>query len=92
MNAWERALLTFLSSEEDETSNAADGLLNEAGQMQHRLAGAYHTIGMRHLAIGNKWEAEENLRNSFEKTAASYWPLPFWSLALAEQLKSEQAE
>ena len=79
--------LSFFPPWEEDSENAAKVLI-DSSESQFERAEAYHVIGLRYLAIGDAETATATLRDAYEKTSVPYWPIGFWSLALAKRLSS----
>ncbi len=87
--SWERAALEFVVAEStDENLAKFFAAVNprDAGS-QTQLMAAYKLAGMKYLAEGDTEKAIEYLRKARRETSAFYWPLAFWSEALARELE-----
>jgi tetratricopeptide (TPR) repeat protein len=86
---WERAALEFVVAEStDENLAKFFAAVNpEDARSQTQLMAAYKLAGMKYLAEGDMEKAIEYLRKARLETSAFYWPLAYWSEALARELE-----
>ena len=86
---WERAALEFVVAEStDENLAKFFAAVNpEDARSQTQLMAAYKLAGMKYLAEEDMEKAIEYLRKARLETSAFYWPLAYWSEALARELE-----